>query len=232
MKTLVLASAAFSLLVLFSQPVRAVTVYDNLTAFEAATTNAVTSGFTNQLTDAERNGLGFGFRSNADPLVINGNTFTGEPEGGVNINKGGFNGPSDLQVDYLVNPFSPGNPSSLTISFAPTTAFALDFTTLFNPTSVAFTLSTGFTTSAVGPDYGANPEFIGFVSSTQFDSITLSVGTCDPNGVCPSWVVADVINADAAVAAVPEPSTWAMMILGFGGIGAMTYRRRKSAIAA
>jgi outer membrane lipase/esterase len=27
----------------------------------------------------------------------------------------------------------------------------------------------------------------------------------------------------------PEPSTWAMMILGFVGIGAMTYRRRKSA---
>jgi hypothetical protein len=26
--------------------------------------------------------------------------------------------------------------------------------------------------------------------------------------------------------AVPEPSTWAMMILGFVGIGAMTYRRR------
>jgi hypothetical protein len=31
---------------------------------------------------------------------------------------------------------------------------------------------------------------------------------------------------------VPEPSTWAMMILGFCGIGAMTYRRRKSAILA
>jgi hypothetical protein len=33
-------------------------------------------------------------------------------------------------------------------------------------------------------------------------------------------------------AAVPEPSTWAMMILGFAGIGAMTYRRRKSAVLA
>jgi hypothetical protein len=31
---------------------------------------------------------------------------------------------------------------------------------------------------------------------------------------------------------VPEPSTWAMMILGFVGIGAMTYRRRKSALLA
>jgi PEP-CTERM motif len=32
--------------------------------------------------------------------------------------------------------------------------------------------------------------------------------------------------------AVPEPSTWAMLILGFFGIGAMTYRRRKSATLA
>ena len=32
------------------------------------------------------------------------------------------------------------------------------------------------------------------------------------------------------VGAVPEPSTWAMMILGFVGIGAMTYRRRKQTL--
>jgi hypothetical protein len=28
------------------------------------------------------------------------------------------------------------------------------------------------------------------------------------------------------VSAVPEPSTWAMMILGFAGVGFMAYRRR------
>jgi hypothetical protein len=31
--------------------------------------------------------------------------------------------------------------------------------------------------------------------------------------------------------AVPEPSTWAMMILGFAGVGFMAYRRRRQAIA-
>jgi hypothetical protein len=31
------------------------------------------------------------------------------------------------------------------------------------------------------------------------------------------------------VAAVPEPSTWAMMILGFAGVGFIAYRRRKVA---
>lgn len=36
----------------------------------------------------------------------------------------------------------------------------------------------------------------------------------------------------SAVAAVPEPSTWAMMILGFAGVGFMAYRRKgKPALA-
>lgn len=34
------------------------------------------------------------------------------------------------------------------------------------------------------------------------------------------------------VAAVPEPSTWAMMILGFAGVGFVAYRRRRTAALA
>jgi hypothetical protein len=33
------------------------------------------------------------------------------------------------------------------------------------------------------------------------------------------------------VGAVPEPSTWAMMILGFAGVGFMAYRRRKQGVS-
>lgn len=35
-----------------------------------------------------------------------------------------------------------------------------------------------------------------------------------------------------AIAAVPEPATWALMIMGFGGAGAMIRRRRQVAVAA
>jgi hypothetical protein len=35
----------------------------------------------------------------------------------------------------------------------------------------------------------------------------------------------------APLAALPEPSTWAMMILGFCGLGFMAYRRKNSAPA-
>ena len=36
------------------------------------------------------------------------------------------------------------------------------------------------------------------------------------------------VSADVALtAAVPEPSTWAMMILGFFGVGSLAYRRNR-----
>jgi hypothetical protein len=34
------------------------------------------------------------------------------------------------------------------------------------------------------------------------------------------------------ISAVPEPSTWAMLLIGFAGIGALAYRRRKSVMLA
>jgi hypothetical protein len=36
-------------------------------------------------------------------------------------------------------------------------------------------------------------------------------------------------GGNLSVAAVPEPTTWAMMLLGFAGVGFMAYRRRNSA---
>ena len=38
-------------------------------------------------------------------------------------------------------------------------------------------------------------------------------------------------HVGATISAVPEPSTWAMMILGFAGVGYMTYRRRTQTVA-
>ena len=35
-----------------------------------------------------------------------------------------------------------------------------------------------------------------------------------------------IADAFVAVATVPEPTTWAMMLLGFAGIGFMAYRRK------
>jgi hypothetical protein len=41
-------------------------------------------------------------------------------------------------------------------------------------------------------------------------------------------ILDNVSLATASVGAVPEPATWAMMLLGFGGIGLMALRKRKN----
>lgn len=46
------------------------------------------------------------------------------------------------------------------------------------------------------------------------------------NPVSENWYAFQV----GTIAAVPEPSTWAMMILGFGGVGFLAYRRRNRAV--
>ena len=45
-----------------------------------------------------------------------------------------------------------------------------------------------------------------------------------------SLAQADGENLSIPTGAIPEPSTWAMTILGFGGIGAVLRRRRLAAV--
>jgi len=57
-------------------------------------------------------------------------------------------------------------------------------------------------------------------AATLFQSPVGDIGTNVITGVLPSFV---------AVTALPEPGTWAMMLVGVGGLGAMLRSRRKSA---
>lgn len=71
--------------------------------------------------------------------------------------------------------------------------------------------------------------------------VTISPSLSSSNGLhiqfsgTPGYVAIDNIVVEAGqvfAAAVPELSTWAMMILGLAGIGAMAYRRRAQAAVA
>jgi hypothetical protein len=55
---------------------------------------------------------------------------------------------------------------------------------------------------------------LGCTSSSTLSDVSISFGT---NG----------FSVPATLLAVPEPSTWAMMILGFFGVGFMAYRRKR-----
>jgi hypothetical protein len=59
------------------------------------------------------------------------------------------------------------------------------------------------------------------VTGTGLDSLEFrAVGTSDSYG--------GSLDAVSLTAAIPEPATWAMLIMGFSGIGLMAYRRRNN----
>ncbi len=58
------------------------------------------------------------------------------------------------------------------------------------------------------------------------DNVNMVLNTTDPNSG--GTFQTDIAATTAAISAVPEPSTWAMMILGFAGIGLMAYRRKRN----
>jgi hypothetical protein len=75
----------------------------------------------------------------------------------------------------------------------------------------------------IGPDESSSNFFFG--TSELASLVTLLL--VDDKGHFSSIS----FDATQATPAVPEASTWAMMILGFAGIGALAYRRRRNSAA-
>jgi len=115
---------------------------------------------------------------------------------------------------YKLNGVSVGS-SLLDVYFAPASTgglFSLDFTDGY---TIAFFLNTGI-------DIGSS----GNLSTGTWNKI--NVALYGPGDLVP---VATVLG-NGTISAVPEPSTWAMMVLGFAAVGFVTYRRRGRALAA
>jgi hypothetical protein len=109
---------------------------------------------------------------------------------------------------------------SAEISSAGTRAIGFTYgnwlTGIFGGGSATVTLSTGdsFTITPT-----ATATFIGFTSTTPITSVTIDY----PGGVGVAGYGLDITS----VSTVPEPSTWAMMLVGFAGLGLAGVRRSK-----
>jgi hypothetical protein len=83
-------------------------------------------------------------------------------------------------------------------------------------------------------EQGANPPLASNTGSGPFLSLTTPV--LDANTDYKFTYTSSVpssgkVSGNASFYAVPEPSTWAMMLLGFTGIGMAMRRRRRPALA-
>lgn len=104
----------------------------------------------------------------------------------------------------------------------------------FNPAAVDVNLGTGqmfysisgASVPVVNPSPPGLTEILmigGGASNGNFNI----VNNGGPNLDDGTWTI-----SAGVIASVPEPSTWALLLLGFAAIGAMTYRRSKSAMVA
>jgi hypothetical protein len=144
-------------------------------------------------------------------LTFTSGTFSGTTSNGI-LNLG-----SDVVDNYGVF-----NLSTLTTTYNIPFTLQVNFT---QPTGVAppgptfSSLVTGSVTGTAGGvfiDFNSTPQ--SFTSSSgpfTFFVNDLSVNAAGVNNI-----------SGNIVAAIPEPSTWAMMILGFFGVGFMAYRRK------
>ncbi|MBL8556171.1 MAG: PEP-CTERM sorting domain-containing protein [Phenylobacterium sp.] len=89
-------------------------------------------------------------------------------------------------------------------------------------------------TNLVGSQSGGFSSWSGFAATSPafqagVNNLTVRVINFSQDGGNPSGLRVEFTGSDVGTA-VPEPATWALMIVGFGGAGAML-RRRRPAVA-
>ena len=142
------------------------------------------------------------------------------------------NSPANLfAVSYSPNPFVVGQGVDSILNIGSGNAIVqVDFSA--NSLILTQTVETSFSPAAFnGPDFQivtGNP--FGVVSSVvasggQNISAWVSGDTLFVNWQGMGFASGNTVTVNFT-SAVPEPSTWAMMILGFAGIGFMAYRRK------
>jgi hypothetical protein len=210
MKKLILATVAGALMATASTAASAAT-YISAATFAAAHPGATTVTFTGITPDLV---------PLTSPYTKDGVTFSAAH---LFATSGNFWGDHDALLDNAFNGY-------LTASFAPTTAvgfyFASDY---YAGTPIAITLLNGATQVYSGTVTGGGTysgfSFFGIDGVGTFDQLKIDAAGTD------GFASLGPISFSSGVGAVPEPATWALMILGFGAAGVALRRKAKGQAA-
>ena len=125
-------------------------------------------------------------------------------------NRGDQTGPYDL---YTI----PGGNGALTLTQAAFINPAINGQNLFGSNGIAFN----------GVNFYTSDEQAHRVSKWDSNGAFISFAALDPGSRYENWTFA---AQDIVGGAVPEPATWAMMLVGFGFIGATMRRKQRQAV--
>jgi len=114
---------------------------------------------------------------------------------------------------FVSNPAAGGPNTSETTTQTNWSAFNSGTNLVGTPDAAFLYLNNDSSTTGIANDIG-----FGTVSSNFFFSA--------PEASTATLFLIDQAGDKTRISTVPEPSTWAMMILGFAGVGFMAYRRR------
>jgi hypothetical protein len=131
-----------------------------------------------------------------------------------------------------------GSPSSASFSIDSGSSFTQSFAFIFTPGGNLDASHAGILlTDGKITGFGAQTSGGSFTSDGTFFQFTDNVAPGFDFALGPGFtgiqgeIEGTVLVGDPVVAAVPELSTWAMMVLGFCGLGFMAYRHRNQAAA-
>jgi hypothetical protein len=197
-----------------------ITVYDNQATFLAAVSGAQVDTFDD-----------VGMTLLSSPLTRTAGGYSYEVSAANGLVPGSASGDEFMSTNTATDPMTFSNFSG-PVSAVGGLFFSSNLAGAFTPSSqitLLVTDSLGNLTEVV-----LNPttsSFRGFTSTATISSLTVTAFN-PVVGSNPLWPSVNnlTLATAASVAAVPEPGTWAMMLLGFGAIGAsMRHGRRAKA---
>ena len=207
------ASVGFLTLSLASPSYAAVLLSLNRATFQASA-----SALTSQTFDTLANGTllttlnGVSYASSVGTPVVTNSFLTSTAPNGLGRTGLGFFATTDVVTFTFANAIS---------------AFAIDINTFATaPGSYDVVLNNGDQVFSIFESFSGTStgQFIGFTSDTPFTSVTLTSNSGS------NAFTLDTLRyglRSAVVGSVPEPSTWAMMLIGFGAIGFSLRRGRR-----